>query len=541
MVEDALDLADGAVLSADICIIGGGAAGITLAHELIGSGKTVLVLEGSTLDNRQPLPADHHETLQRMETHPQTEAGTYDICDEHRFCDPIAQTLYEGRVSPEMAAIDPNFLTRSRIRVYGGTTNCWGGWTRTLAPADFDRRDLDPMMVWPVSRAELEPWYQRAIYYCSLPSTLLPTRYDQADWWPGVADQPIRPLTPSANVETAVWTVMNGQGPATPDGALDFQIVWGPALQRDPNTHVLRNANVRRIETQLGIVTQVTGNAIDYTTGRPGPAFTVQARQFVLAMGGIETVRLLLLSNLADRYGTLGRYFMVHPLNVSALRFAGGGRPVPEVMNFYAWPWAKWRNMQYPPGIFAALTPTGAALKANRIGNLRALVGFDGFGGGTLNLNWEQVPSAVNQVALSADPTRVDLFGDRRVDLQWSHTAQDQRTLELGAKLVVNELERLGLLGTVTSTDLRVAQAGDHHMGATRMSADPSTGYVDPNCRVHGLQNLFISSSSVFPTGGYANPTLTIVALAARLARHLGAREAPAEAPAEQPAVVAEE
>jgi choline dehydrogenase-like flavoprotein len=61
-------------------------------------------------------------------------------------------------------------------------------------------------------------------------------------------------------------------------------------------------------------------------------------------------------------------------------------------------------------------------------------------------------------------------------------------------------------------------------MGTTRMHADPRQGVVDVNCKVHGVDNLYIAGSSVFPTGGYANPTLTLVALALRLADRLKAQ-----------------
>ena len=531
MIEDGSNIAEGAALTYDVCIIGSGAAGITLAHQLIGSGKKVIVLEGSVLDNRQRWTAEHAETLTRTETHPAPEAAGYDICDQHRFCDPVAQTLYEGTVSPEMKEIDPNFLTRSRIRVYGGTTNCWGGWTRTLAPADFDRRDLDPLMVWPVSRAELEPFYAIAQRYCSLPP-FEPYRYDQPRWWLDKATAPLAELTqPGDPMQTAVWTVMSGQGPGRPDGAWDFQIVWGPQVVADPNTTLLRNANVQRLYSTGGTVTHLKCTTIDYTTRKPAQSFTVSAKQFVVAAGGIETVRLLLLSGLQDRAGTLGRYFMVHPLNTGAVSFTGPNAP-DAVRNFYSWPWATLKSSPYPPGLFAALTPTDASLRGLRIGNIRAQVGFDFGGGGGINLNWEQVPSRDNRVFLSPDPADVDLFGDRRVRLDWRHGAQDQRTVELGGKLAIEELQKRGLLSTVTRTDFRVRQAGDHHMGATRMAASDAHGYVDRDCRVHSLANLFIASSSVFPTSGYANPTLTIIALAARLARHLGARAAaePAEA-----------
>jgi choline dehydrogenase-like flavoprotein len=67
-------------------------------------------------------------------------------------------------------------------------------------------------------------------------------------------------------------------------------------------------------------------------------------------------------------------------------------------------------------------------------------------------------------------------------------------------------------------------EGGHHHLGTTRMSLDPSQGVVDPTSRMHGIANLYVAGGSVFPTSGSANPTLTIVALALRLAAHLQQR-----------------
>ena len=69
--------------------------------------------------------------------------------------------------------------------------------------------------------------------------------------------------------------------------------------------------------------------------------------------------------------------------------------------------------------------------------------------------------------------------------------------------------------------NLEVAMSSHHNMGTTRMNENPRLGVVDPNCKVHGISNLFMAGGSVFPTGGFANPTLTLIALAIRLADHL--------------------
>ena len=135
----------------------------------------------------------------------------------------------------------------------------------------------------------------------------------------------------------------------------------------------------------------------------------------------------------------------------------------------------------------------------------------------------EQRPNANSRVKLAEQRDR---FGLRRIalDLQWSEA--DKRSVRRAAKLFGAALgaSGLGRLQTWLSDD--AVDLGDptyasHHMGTTRMSSDPKKGVVDGNCRVHGIANFYIAGSSVFPSYGWSNPTLTIVALAVRLARHI--------------------
>src|SRR5262249_18775471 len=163
--------------------------------------------------------------------------------DGHRYEDPATQPLYKGDVTEEMTRIDPTFLTRSRIRVYGGTTNCWGGWTRTLSPIDFRRTFLGRDDSWPIDATELHPYYVEALRYCAL-GDFNPRAYDHPEAWLGKTTVPISVLPEATDVvRTGVFSVMNGRGPAL-DGALDFQHTWGPDLIASQNVTVVRNANV---------------------------------------------------------------------------------------------------------------------------------------------------------------------------------------------------------------------------------------------------------------------------------------------------------
>src|SRR6185295_8141232 len=237
----------------DLCIIGSGAAGITVAHRLRTSGMRICVLESSLKNIPQGFSA---ELVQRYETTPSlaaragvaVESAAGANQDGHRYEDPTVQKLYEGELTEEMQRIDPIFLTRSRIRVYGGTTNCWGGWTRPLSTADFDRSDLDRHWKWPITRADLEPWYREAIAYCALPP-IHPNDYEKPELWPARTMTPIQPLAPkTGGVRSGIFTTMYGESTAQrPDGALDFQLVYGPDLDA-AGVCVERGANVRRLE-----------------------------------------------------------------------------------------------------------------------------------------------------------------------------------------------------------------------------------------------------------------------------------------------------
>jgi choline dehydrogenase-like flavoprotein len=140
----------------------------------------------------------------------------------------------------------------------------------------------------------------------------------------------------------------------------------------------------------------------------------------------------------------------------------------------------------------------------------------------------EQAPNPESRVTLMEARDR---FGLRRAQLDWRLTELDARSVRRTAEIAADALGgalagRAQLL--VSEADPWPETTGrSHHMGTTRMHADPRRGVVDADCRVHGLANLWIAGSSVFPTCGYANPTLTLVALAHRLADRLQRELAP--------------
>jgi choline dehydrogenase-like flavoprotein len=324
-------------------------------------------------------------------------------------------------------------------------------------------------------------------------------------------------------VRSVAFTVIGGNGQQ--DQKWDFQKKLGPAIEAAQNVTIWRNANVKNLVVSGGAVTRAEAQTVDVVGGVPAPGkvnFTVVARRFVLAAGGVETVRLLLLSGSPGSGAPLlGRTFMVHPVIWGLGRFYGGKPPSEAVRRFYSQQPELRIDPTLPPAlVFAAMTPTDATLSRSPIGNFRAIVNFDGFGGGSIGMNWEQAPDPASTIRL--DPSQRDVLGSPVVLLDWKLPQRDLDTARIGAEMVAQELKALGYASEYNvPSPTTIDTPGDHPMGATRMADSPRDGYVDANCRVHGVPNLYIASSSVFPTGGYANPTLTIIALAARLADHL--------------------
>jgi choline dehydrogenase-like flavoprotein len=522
MIFDAeKDTTPGQSLTADICIVGSGAAGIAMAHKFIGSHKKVIVLESSRVSERQ------YFDKARLTAFQTNEFPTLRGDQPHRFEDPTVQPLYAGVFSGPEDGND--FLKLSRVRVYGGTTNCWGGWTRPLTDADFDRSNVAADFRWPLTARDLRPWYDEAIRtYCSLGDWPVHS-YDDPHFWVGktVAGQEIAPIELSVGspLQSAVILQINSNTGAEQDGRLDFQLVWGPFIEKAENVLLYRNANARFLESssKSSPVTRVKATTVN-DVKKAGHDFFVKADQYVLATGCIETMRLLSVSNsLGNECAYYGTNLFTHPLSANAAKFTVATPPSDAIRRFYGGT-ATVNVGSYPPWLLGALVPTAKTLSEKKIGNFRAQIGFDkGQDRGTVNFNWEQFPDFSNGVTL--DSTKDGIFGDPRVRVALQLTDRDKRTLTEGLTLIGQTLEAIGYAkpGSFKPTNETVYLPGAHAMGVTRMSAENLKGVVNPDCRMWFVNNLYIAGGSVFPTGGWANPTLTILALALRLAKHLGA------------------
>ncbi len=307
-----------------------------------------------------------------------------------------------------------------------------------------------------------------------------------------------------------------------------------------------------------------------------GGSLRVEADVFVIAAGGIDNARLLLgarpvLYAMGEAADQVGRFFMEHSHYVAGylvpssdvalgellelvgdaagdshwltidddlvrreglLRVAVTGVAVAPSSLHPAVPAAGELARLFPFGPYGLRQRAGQAAKVLRGGRqvARAVAGRIRGEERTvlaLPVMGEQFPDPTSRVVLG---NRVDRTGQRLPELHWRLDDREFAAAKRTIDVLSEETERSGL-GRVRSVwddgqaGPDVVTGGWHHMGTTRMSVDPADGVVDLNCRVHGIDNLFIAGSSVFATSGYANPTLTLVALAVRLGRHLAAGE----------------
>jgi choline dehydrogenase-like flavoprotein len=523
VIIDARSVQDGIEVDADVCIVGGGAAGISLARSMDQSGLRVVLLESG---NTQP--------------------------------DQATQNLYAGQ---DIGRPYSMFNT-SRFRFLGGTTNMWGGaWCDLPSDLDFEERDGVPMSGWPLSMEELAPWYHRAQPVLRLG----PFAYALDDWGIDPAEVPAPFRGPHLQCRVLQ------QAPTT-----RFGKYYRAELQKSKNISTYLNANVLEIGTEAGgkVVRHVLVGTLS------GVRFTVRAKQFVLACGGIENARLLLLSGgegspgIGNEHDLVGRFFMLHmeytgpsivlndPFIDLAFQTGENGAihrrrgKSHRFVSYIALSDKTKRQQNLPAVRFRFVYPRSPEMDVlwrvyHRKGTKKELMRdvvrvarrspdlalyilrriihgrnkpHKPLPEVALKCTAEQLPNRDSRIGLGAES---DAFGLRRVTVDWRLADEDLRGIETANRLLEEELVRSGF-GTVKHVIAKDADGwpvdlrGDqHHMGTTRMHRDPKYGVVDENCRVHGVENLYVAGSSVFPTSGTFNPTLTIVALALRLSQHI--------------------
>jgi choline dehydrogenase-like flavoprotein len=485
-------------LECDVCIVGAGPAGLTIASELAGRGINVVLLESG---------------------------GT--------ASEPAIQELNRGAVVGDAYA----GLQATRNRALGGTAHLWntafdahtGAKYVPLDPWDFAPRDTDALPGWPLDYATLERYYPSAQAHCGLGSY----SYDASGWEDG--DRRGWSFPQASLLCSGLYHFGYAQL---------FTAGYVTALRASRNAHVREHATV--VQLVAGAADRVAHvEARDTASGEP---FTVAATTFVLAAGTIENARLLLVSQLSRLIAGsawVGRCFMEHPRDWS-LRLVPVSRAAIHDYCFYDTQTntsgatvcgrlalaAGAAASLHPPNFSVTLlpdvpAPTGITRYLQRMGVARDRRGYgwsQHLGAGAffdrfrLVINFEQRPRPENYVTLAHES---DALGMPRPELHWRWTAPEQAEWERTRSAIAAAIEGAGMGRIVALAANGPDPNAHHHSGTTRMGNDAAWSVVDRDCRVHGTSNLYVTGASVFPTAGYANPMLTIVALAIRLAEHL--------------------
>ena len=532
-------------LHVDVCIVGSGPAGITLARQICRSGLHVCLLESG---GHKP-----SEAAQNLNT------GAVDSVHGYRD-----QTLRDGR-----------------RRQFGGTANLWNHELRgqperhvryvPLDEIDFERRTWVPESGWPFSRQEIESFYESAQRLCGIGKF----DYRAVAWENGAAN---RQVWQTGKIESVVTQFGS---PAI------FLERYCRELVNEERVIVILGAVL--LELRMDPLSRAITSA--YAGTLNGRKFHVRAQAFVLAAGGLENARILLLQEamqpggLGNQHDVVGRFFMDHPsitlgtlfpFSSAIFQQAGfydqhdvAGQTIMGILRIRS----DVLRQEKILNLCAVLAPHFKNLRANAPAVLRQLLSkgpsfilrrnfrthhydsnidtepsrslrqrllkeyyseshsgwsqltrlnrrFSEFG---VRCLVEQSPDRSNRVMLGE---QTDVFGQRKTRVVWRWNELDLHSIRQAQKIFRSDLAAAGI-GTFVPAEEAVGSqplpfnSPHHFMGTTRMHDNPRNGVVDADCRVHDVPNLFIAGSSVFPTGGFANPTLTIVALTLRLAAHL--------------------
>lgn len=513
---DARELDNGSLIEGDICIIGAGAAGISIAFDWINTSHKVILLEG----------------------------GGFEYDDQ-------VQELYNGKLTGQ------NYypMKSSRLHYFGGSSMHWGGMCSTFDDIDFEVRDWVEHSGWPIKKDAIAAFYPAAHNILDLGIY----EWDVNYWMKQDPKCIPLPLDPKI-----VWNKMWHFSPPT-----RFGTKYRDVIVNAKNIHLYTYANVVDIKATDNISSINSVTVKNYA----GKEHTVKAKYFILACCAIQNSRLLLASNkqapagLGNDNDLVGRYFMEHPelktgelwLNYSdelklyqfekvraeiavfpevqkELKILNGTislNPLPLARkvqsNVRTWneedPRKSLKKNQndygdaYKKSFFQRVIDRFSPKKEEKI--------FQSF---ELYTRIEQAPNPSSRVELSNEK---DSLGVPRANLRWAMLPIDKRTVRKLNELIGQLVGAAGI-GRVKLYDFLLDEndtsmpdftsGGWHHMGTTRISEDPKKGVVDANCKMHGIDNLYIAGSSCFTTGGAINPTLTVVAISLRLSDHIKAK-----------------
>lgn len=520
--------ADTSLVDTDLCIVGTGPAGLSIANEFAHENVRVLLLEGGGFDE-----------------------------------EPETQSLYQIESAGGPRKIDQSAI---RSRGLGGSSRIWTGRCAPFDQTDFEKRPWIGYSGWPLSRSDIDPYLERAGQALGLG----PNCFDESLWSQFRVNRPLPPLNDKL-LRPMFWQF--SRSPRNQKTSVDF----GRDLtnSKAENVQILLHANLTHINTSAD---GKRVESVDVQT-LGGKSARIQSKALALCCGGVENARLLLASNrtvpqgLGNQNDLVGRFLMDHTDTkiwdldeVSAqkllsrfgiywldrlrdrhvfLHGIGLSQEIQKkdrLLNCHAYidqfgvadddPWStalrmvrtlRSRNLSDESRQDARLllqkSPEIARGVYRRLKHRPQLQRAQKY---ELHFILEQKPDPLSRVTLSTDSR--DALGMPLSRIDWIISGLERATARKMALLLHGEFGRLGLPAPDVPSWLDddaewIARCGEkaHPTGTTRMAVSAQVGVVDENCQVHGIEGLFVSGSSVFPTSGAANPTLMIVAISLRL------------------------
>ncbi|MBV9961094.1 MAG: GMC family oxidoreductase [Parafilimonas sp.] len=502
---DARELENNSIIEGDICIIGAGAAGISMALEWINTPYKVILLEG----------------------------GGFEYDEQ-------VQELYAGKETGQHY-----FPLKSiRLHYFGGTTGHWAGWCAEFDEIDFKKRDWIAHSGWPITLDDIKPFYPRAQKYVEVDGN----DFTAAHW-----QQKDPTLKPFPLNENKVWSKMWQFSPPT-----RFGTKYRDTIVNARNIHLYTYANVVDITADENVshIKEVT--AKNYA----GKQHTVRAKYFILACCSVQNARILLSANkqapkgVGNDYDYVGRYFMEHlEIKTGSLWLADPADVKLYMMDFgVTKARAELAISEQMQTQYRTLNGTSSLSPLEIAENQRAFIevwtdGEDAMDNSVKKLNtdakpvhinipkgfkayqlftrMEQAPNPDSRITLD---TETDSLGMPRAKLNWVLTPLEKYSLRRINTVIGQEVGRASM-GRVKLFDYLQNEddeswpsftgGGWHHMGTTRMSNDPKQGVVDADCKIHNISNLYVAGASCYVTAGAVNPTLTLISLTIRLSDHL--------------------
>ncbi len=513
----------GQTIKADVVIVGSGAAGLAIASQLGKSGADVLVVETGGLE--------HNPSLRGID-----------------------RGEWTGDIGVGIA---------SRKRFLGGSTNCWGGNCAPMDDIGYEDRPWVPHSGWPIDNGDLAPYVLPAHELLRVPFDTF-----EVDEWARMLPRVDRELLirDSERFETKIFQRSR---------IARFGELLRRDLDRADNVRVLLNTHVVQLVEQNGKIS----HAVGADTDKPGaPAIRIEGGRFVLS-AAIENSRILLASDVGNEHDNVGRYFMGHfhfvggriepspelgevglytipgdvfsyvhgtKLAVGALRLSPQVQRQEQVLDaanfllpfrpYEHWmgrsraaavgrgAWAKLRGKRGPEFGLSDVREGATELPiiaAHSVGEAARWARGERWHG--IRIWGEQAPDPDNRLLLGPEPDR---FGMPRIEVRSNLTQLDKRTLKTNLAVLDEEFRQAGLGRVIDELPgeghwPKGATGTSHFMGGTRMHNDPAQGVVDADCKVHGVDNLYVAGASVFPTSGLCMATYQLVLLAFRLADHL--------------------